>query len=455
MGIVKILSITYINMQNFPQPTAVADVISKYSGNSTHPGLPGLSFPKPTADGDQGAPDNPTAQDDNAGQAPNTPPTPTPAPATTQDGQQKAGSGQYSQAELSILQKYAGRAIDAGTQTDDPPEEPLGITGDADNAHGAPLQLTDLANYLHEQNLITVVPEGFDTSVLTSESFSQLLTANLAAAGEESYKTGYEAGIGRVFDSVPESAYSMLQYLLNSPNATDDDAKAYMSSIVFGASVDALDPADEGDAELIVRQYHTSKGLPPEQVDSLVADEKALNQLKKKASIYHPMLKQDAVNQKAEKLREAERIRQHETELNNFCKARVVKALSGETVAGLKLDPATKNYVAQVILNDTTPVPVKGGKQIETGYMEGLLYQARYTDKIPPDDLILAALILSGKKETVIKALSEKATAKAVGDVKKKMFGTPQAAARAASGGTNSQPNLAGTDSIKRVFGSR
>lgn len=436
-------------MQNFPQPTAVADVISKYSGATAHPGLPGLSFPKPTADGDQGT-DDATAYSGQQDSAAPTPPTPPPTTQTEPTGP----AGQYTKAELSILQKYAGKAVDAGDQagtTEEEGEVPEG----AGIAPDTPLQLTDLANYLHEQNLITVVPEGFDTSVLTNESFSQLLTANLAAAGEESYKTGYEAGIGRVFDSVPESAYSMLQYLLNSPNATDDDAKAYMSSIVFGASVDALDPADEGDAELIVRQYHTSKGLPPEQVDSLVADEKALNQLKKKASIYHPMLKQDAVNQKAEKLREVERIRQHETELSNFCKARVVKALSGETVDGLKLDPATKNYVAQVILNDTTPVPVKGGKQIETGYMEGLLYQARYTDKIPPDDLILAALILSGKKDTVLKALSEKATAKAVGDVKKKMFGTPQAAARAASGGTNSQPNLAVTDSIKRVFGSR
>lgn len=142
------------------------------------------------------------------------------------------------------------------------------------------------------------------------------------------------------FESLPEE----LQYAAKYVADGGQDLKGLFQALAATEQVRELDPTNEDDQEVIVRQYLQAKGLhsTDEEMEDEIATWKDVGVLEKKARQFKPKL--DAMQEEViqYKIQEQERKKQQQEQAAQAYMQNVFEALRPAEINGLKLDKKTQ-----------------------------------------------------------------------------------------------------------------
>lgn len=294
-----------------------------------------------------------------------------------------------------------GELVETATGVTTPPN----IEG-ADDGSGEEevLDFAQVANLMQEKGFISEIPSTVDPGNLTIESFWEVVNHNLELKSVEEYAKGQKAGVNDLAAKMSPATVQIMQFNLDNPNATDEDTYNFVENIVYADSISKLDASNIYDAEVIIRQYLLASGeFSDAEIDSEIDSYRELDKLEAKAQALKPKLELRLKQQKEQRERAAAEVRQRETAIENHFLSRADAILKKGEIKGIPLGDEEKNLIMGVLATNNVPVQVKGGRQVEMGYLDHLTRKHRYTEEGNLEGLMLAILIMEGKDEAIKK----------------------------------------------------
>ena len=277
---------------------------------------------------------------------------------------------------------------------------------DAEDDDSGEAGFIQIANRLKEQGFITDIPATIDPGNMDIESFFTLVDHNIKLKSLEEFENGQTAGVNDLAARMSPATVEIINFNLNNPNATDEETFAFAESIMYANSISQLDSSNIYDAEVLVREYLRSTGdLKPDEIDAEIEDYRAANKLEARAQMFKPKLELKLKQQREEKDRIANEIRQREQAIENHFINRVDAILKKGEIKGIKLGDEEKAFINSVMRNNV-PVPIKGGRTAEMGYLDHLTRKHRFGEPETGADLerlMLALLVMEGKDEVIKK----------------------------------------------------
>ena len=257
------------------------------------------------------------------------------------------------------------------------------------------------------------VPADYDTKIpvkdylskLPEKDLFRLLDSNWTAKEQEVRNSAPQ----EFYEALPDPVKIVAEYAAKGGNDWD----ALFSSLVQGRQVTKLDPNNEEHHVPIVKTYlEATTQMTPAQINEQIEDWKDNGKLDKKAVEFKAPL--DAIQESYSDhvLKQAEEVRQQESELAQFYADNVYKQLSSNELAGIKLD---KKFAKEFAINmtSTAPGPFTGRPVNYLGYG---LEKCQYTE--PDYEAVMLAAWLLNDKKSALEALGLKganaATEKAV-----------------------------------------
>jgi hypothetical protein len=174
-------------------------------------------------------------------------------------------------------------------------------------------------------------------SSLSEKDVDELWQANISNLKEEvASKTPQE-----FFKSLPEE----LQYAAKYVADGGQDLKGLFQALAQTEQVRELNPNDQYDQELIVRNYLQARGEDPDEIDEEIETLRDLGTLEKKAKQFKPKL--DAMQEEIvhAQLAEQEQRRQQQENAANAYVQNVFEALRPGEINGVKLDKKTQAFL--------------------------------------------------------------------------------------------------------------
>ena len=186
------------------------------------------------------------------------------------------------------------------------------------------------------------------------------------------------------FKSLPEE----LQYAAKYVADGGQDLKGLFQALAQTEQVRELDPNDDYDQELIVRNFLQARGEDAEDIEEEIATLRDLGSLEKKARQYKPKL--DAMQEQIvhAQLAEQEQRRQQQEQAASAYIQNVFEALRPGEISGMKLDKKTQAFLYSGLVQPQYP-SVSGRP---TNLLGHLLEKYQYVE--PNYELIAEALWL-------------------------------------------------------------
>jgi hypothetical protein len=186
------------------------------------------------------------------------------------------------------------------------------------------------------------------------------------------------------FKSLPEE----LQYAAKYVADGGQDLKGLFQALAQTEQVRELDPNDDYDQELIVRNFLQARGEDAEDIEEEIATLRDLGSLEKKAKQYKPKL--DAMQEQIvhAQLAEQEQRRQQQEQAASAYIQNVFEALRPGEISGMKLDKKTQAFLYSGLVQPQYP-SVSGRP---TNLLGHLLEKYQYVE--PNYELIAEALWL-------------------------------------------------------------
>lgn len=263
--------------------------------------------------------------------------------------------------------------------------------------------VVELTSKLIEKGLILPFDEDKPLDKYTLQDFEELIEANF----QEREKKIKEQTPAEFFDALPEE----LQYAAKYVADGGTDLKGLFRTLAAVEEVKNLDPADENDAENIVRSYlHATKFGTSEEIEEEIDAWKDRNEIEAKANKFKPKL--DAMQEQivAQKLAQQEKMRKQQEAQAQYYMSSVYETLEPGELNGVKLDKKTQAMLYTGLVQPA--YPSISGRQ--TNLLGHLLEKYQYVE--PNHGLIAEALWLladpdgykakikdSAKKETTEK----------------------------------------------------
>lgn len=364
-----------------------------------------------------------------------------------------------------ILEKY--KAPPTGTP---PAADPAKAAAPEPNPAGDPTEeppagdvvadfsdIAGIANMMQEKGLIREVPEGIDPENLTLESFWEVVNHNLNKEREEEYVAGHQQAIADLVGKIPPVMREALQYTLNNPNSSDDEALAYVEALGFARSISTLDAANVVDAEQIIRQYYATTGeYSKEEINLLIEDERTAQRLESRAQLLKPKLELRLKQQKERKLEEIRQNQLQQEAIEDQMLGRVETILKSGKINGIPVTQDEIRLLWAVFSNNTVPVPVKGGRTVEMGFLDHLTRKHRFSQEGSLERLMLATLVMEGKDDVVKRfyanPVAKEEVKKFVNSAKNQFKAAGQAPAPVQPTRTNSPTSIPSTDKVQAFF---
>lgn len=231
--------------------------------------------------------------------------------------------------------------------------------------------------------------EDFDESKQTLDEY-------LSGLGEKDYEELWEANIDTLkkdvaaktpkefFESLPDELQAAAHYVMNGGT----DIKGMFRALAQVEEVRSLNPEEESDQELIVRQYMQAKGIADDTIDDDIQTWKDLGKLEQKAKQYKPKLDEMHEEMVAYQIAQQEEFREKQEQAAQAYIQNVFEALRPGEINGLKLDRKTQ----ALLYNGLTSPDYKSRTGQNTTMLGHLLEKYQYTE--PNYPLIAEALWL-------------------------------------------------------------
>jgi len=245
----------------------------------------------------------------------------------------------------------------------------------------------------------------------------QSLDDYLASLGEKDVEELWQANISNIkqevasqtpaefFQSLPEE----LQYAAKYVSDGGEDLKGLFRVLAQVEEVREMDPDEENDQEVIVRQYLQATNFgDSEEIEEEIATWKDIGSLEKKAKQFKPKLDQMQEKIVRMKLAEQEQMKRQQEEAADMYVKNVFEALRPAEINGLKLDKKTQ---AQLYSGLVQPqYPSISGKP--TNLLGHLLERYQFVE--PNYGLIAEALWLLSNPEDYRQTLMKQGKVQAV-----------------------------------------
>ena len=186
------------------------------------------------------------------------------------------------------------------------------------------------------------------------------------------------------FKSLPEE----LQYAAKYVADGGQDLKGLFQALAATEQVRELDPNDDYDQELIIRNFLQARGEDAEDIEEEIATLRDLGSLEKKAKQYKPKLDQMQEQIVHAQLAEQEQRRQQQEQAAGAYIQNVFEALRPGEISGMKLDKKTQAFLYSGLVQPQYP-SVSGRP---TNLLGHLLEKYQYVE--PNYELIAEALWL-------------------------------------------------------------
>jgi len=181
----------------------------------------------------------------------------------------------------------------------------------------------------------------------------QSLDDYLGGLGEKDVEELWQANISNLKDEVasktPQEFFKSLpeelQYAAKYVADGGQDLKGLFQALAQTEQVRELNPNDQYDQELIVRNYLQARGEEPDEIDEEIETLKDLGTLERKAKQFKPKL--DAMQEEivhAQLAEQEQRRQQQETAANAYVQ-NVFEALRPGEINGVKLDKKTQAFL--------------------------------------------------------------------------------------------------------------
>jgi hypothetical protein len=178
----------------------------------------------------------------------------------------------------------------------------------------------------------------------------QSLDDYLGGLSEKDVDDLWQANINNLKDEVasqtPQEFFKALpqelQYAAKYVADGGQDLKGLFQALAQNEEIRSLDPQDEYDQELIVRNYLQTRGESPEEIEEEIVTLKELGTLERKARQFKPKLDQMQEQMVHAQLAEQEQRRKQQEQAANAYIQNVFEALRPGEINGLKLDKKTQ-----------------------------------------------------------------------------------------------------------------
>jgi hypothetical protein len=224
----------------------------------------------------------------------------------------------------------------------------------------------------------------------------------LASLSEKDVDDLWQANINNLKEEVasqtPQEFFKALpqelQYAAKYVADGGQDLKGLFQALAQNEEIRSLDPTDEYDQELIVRNYLQTRGETPEEIEEEVLTLKELGTLERKARQFKPKLDQMQEQMVQSRLQDQEQKRKQQEQAANAYIQNVFEALRPGEINGLKLDKKTQASLYSGLVQPQYP-SVSGRP---TNLLGHLLEKYQYVE--PNYSLIAEALWLLSDPES-------------------------------------------------------
>jgi len=224
----------------------------------------------------------------------------------------------------------------------------------------------------------------------------------LASLSEKDVDDLWQANINNLKEEVasqtPQEFFKALpqelQYAAKYVADGGQDLKGLFQALAQNEEIRSLDPTDEYDQELIVRNYLQTRGETPEEIEEEVLTLKELGTLERKARQFKPKLDQMQEQMVQSQLQDQEQKRKQQEQAANAYIQNVFEALRPGEINGLKLDKKTQASLYSGLVQPQYP-SVSGRP---TNLLGHLLEKYQYVE--PNYSLIAEALWLLSDPES-------------------------------------------------------
>lgn len=266
-----------------------------------------------------------------------------------------------------------------------------GVAGSDDSISQIPFH--EVANMLQEKGLIVDIPEGFPITDVNKDNIWELIDHNITKRVVEEFDSGYEAARTDLVKSVTSETLDILNFQLTNPNASPEEVKYHIQSVVYAREIGDLDPTDPMEAEVIIRQY-LEVGNTQEEIDFQVAEAKELGKLEQRATMYKPKVEQRAQEQVAQSRQRQQQIVQLDAQRHEAFMAKVDNILKNNKILGVEIGQAERADIRGILANNRVPVPINGGQTVELGLFDYLARKNMYAADGNVENVMLASLVL-------------------------------------------------------------
>lgn len=154
------------------------------------------------------------------------------------------------------------------------------------------------------------------------------------------------------FESLPEELQYAAQYVMNGGS----DLKGLFRALSTVEEYRELDPRNEGDQEVIVREYLVATGFgTTEDIDEEIQNWKDLGRLEQQANKFKPKLDKMQEEVIGQKLAQQEQLQQQQQRASEQYMENVYNALKPGEINGIKLDKKTQSQLYAGLVQPNYP----------------------------------------------------------------------------------------------------
>jgi len=178
------------------------------------------------------------------------------------------------------------------------------------------------------------------------------------------------------------------------------DLASYLTTLQAVQNIQDLDPDDEADAEIIIREYNSVMGSSVDEINEDISLFKESGKLISKAKQLKPKLDQKKQEVADKQAQEQLAIATFKKEQKLETQRSIMTSLERKNIFGITLDQDLISKVGYIFTNDAE-ITLPGNEKVTKPIDEALIDFHKYNPKGNKDALILATLLLADPEKTL------------------------------------------------------
>lgn len=266
-----------------------------------------------------------------------------------------------------------------------------------------------VAQLLADNGFFSELPADVDTENFDQDALIRTIKHNMELTERTGFEQGMEYEKNRLVDGLPQTGLKLVEYLQN-PNLDDEDVKDYLKKVLIESNTTSLDPTVSVDAENIVRAFYgNDTRFSREEIDEKVSELVETDTLVKEATRLKPKVDAQAIKNAQDQVEIKKQMREQETLMHGHMVNRTREILRSGNLNGVPLLKEDAELVFSMMANNEVKVPVKGGKHVEIGAAEALVFKHKYTKEGNLENLMMGLLVMAKGPQAVERYFAQKA----------------------------------------------